>query len=136
MAEKTQSQPARPEMAPREDNVYSAVYHALIYGMYASSALFLAGMLLALGRHESVPLTTTWVRSQMQWHVFWPGLLHADPTALLLLATVLLILTPVSRVVISIYAFTVDRDWPYVLVTSVVLGVIVLTVILARFGLK
>lgn len=136
MTERTQSQPASAELAPREDNVYSAVYHALIYGMYASSALYLAGMLLALRRHESVPLSTAWVRSQMHWHIFWPGLLHADPTALMLLATVLLILTPVSRVVISIYAFTVDRDWPYVLVTSVVFGVIVLTVVLARFGLK
>ena len=136
MAKPIQPSPSAAGLEQTEANVYAVVYHALVYGMYASSALFLAGMLLALFRHESVPLTSAWVRGQMRWHVFWPGLLHADPTAIMLLATVLLILTPISRVVFSIYAFAVDRDWPYVWVTSVVLGVIALTVVLARFGLQ
>ena len=49
---------------------------------------------------------------------------------------VLLILTPIARVIISVYAFAVDRDYKYVAVTSAVLFVMALTVVLGLFGLK
>lgn len=136
MPESAKPRAAVPPPTAVEANVYSAVYHALVYGMWASTLLFVVGMLRALASKATVPLTTAWVREQMRGSVFWHGLLHADPTALMLLATIVLILTPVSRVVISIYAFFVDRDYRYVLVTSIVFGVIVLTVILSRFGLQ
>ena len=51
-----------------------------------------------------------------------------------MIATVLLILTPVARVIVSIYAFLVDRDRKYVIVTSIVLAIMILTVILGMFG--
>ena len=54
----------------------------------------------------------------------------------MMVATALLILTPVLRVVISIWAFWVDRDYKYVVVTSTVLAVIGLPVVLAHFGVK
>lgn len=119
-----------------EANVYAAVYHALVYGMAASSALFAAGMIVALTRRQTIPLTSAWVRGQMRWSVFWPGLWRGDPTALMLLATVILILTPVSRVVLSVVAFLVDRDYRFAVVAGIVLLVIIVTVILAQLGLR
>lgn len=115
-------------------NVYALVYDALMWGMYVSTALYIVGAFMALFSHAQVPVSEAWVRSQMQWQVFWPNLLHFQASAILLLATVVLILTPVSRVVLSIYAFWVDHDRRYVGVTSIVFGVIVLTVLLSRFA--
>ena len=41
------------------------------------------------------------------------------------LGLLLLIATPVARVVFSIFAFAVQRDWLYVVVTVIVLGVLI-----------
>ncbi len=118
-----------------EQNVYANVYHALIIGMLVSTALFIWGLIQALRHSTFIPLTHKWIRQQYNWHLFWQGLRHAQPTPILLLATLILVLTPVMRVVSSIYAFWVDKDYKYTVVTSIVFGVIVLTVILSRLGL-
>jgi uncharacterized membrane protein len=54
----------------------------------------------------------------------------------MLVATVLLILTPVARVVVSIAAFAADRDYKFVVITSIVMFVMLLTVILGLLGLQ
>ena len=54
----------------------------------------------------------------------------------MMVATAWLILTPVLRVVISIWAFWVDRDYKYVGVTNTVLAVLGLSVVLVHFGVK
>lgn len=118
------------------DNVYADVYKVLLVGMVLSTTLFAIGVILALLHPTYVPLTPEWVRQQYHWNVFVHGLATANPGTFMLLATILLILTPVSRVLVSIYVFYVDHDFKYVVVTSIVFLVIVLTVILSRFGLK
>jgi uncharacterized membrane protein len=37
----------------------------------------------------------------------------------------ILIATPVARVIFSLVAFTLQRDWAYVVITSIVLGVLI-----------
>lgn len=118
------------------DNVYADVYKVLLVGMVLSTALFAIGVILALLHPEYVPLSAAWVRQQYHWDTFVRGLATANPGAFMLLATILLILTPVSRVLVSIYVFYVDHDRKYVVVTSIVFLVMVLTVILSRLGLK
>jgi uncharacterized membrane protein len=118
------------------DNVYADVYRVLLAGMVVSTLLFAAGVILALLHPTYIPLSTAWVRQQYQWKTFIHGLATANPSTLMMLATILLILTPVSRVVVSIYVFYVDHDFKYVVVTSIVFLVMVLTVILGRLGLK
>lgn len=122
--------------ATAEENVYKDVYRVLLGGMFVSSALFAVGLALALLHPETYPLTPEWVRSHYHLSVIWQGLKRFDPFTLMLVATALLILTPVLRVVISIVAFVVDRDWKFVVVTSTVLVVIAMSVVLAHFGLK
>lgn len=118
------------------DNVYADVYKVLLAGMVLSSSLFAIGVILALLHPAYVPLTPEWVRQQYHWHTFIHGLATLNPGTFMLLATVLLILTPVSRVLVSIYVFYVDHDRKYVVVTSIVFLVMVLTVVLSHFGLK
>lgn len=53
------------------------------------------------------------------------GALGLEGTALMQLGVVLLILTPVARVFFTLLAFLARRDWLYVVVTVIVLGVLI-----------
>jgi uncharacterized membrane protein len=119
-----------------ETNVYSDVYRLLIFGMIVSNVLFAAGIVQAFLHPIRAPLTAEWVRAQYQAGKVAHGLISGDAVSLMLLATALLILTPVARVVVSIAAFLADRDYKYVVVTSIVLLVMGVTVILGLFGLQ
>ena len=126
---------SKPEQ-PVEDNVYSGVYHVLLGGMVVSTILFVVGLIRGMMLHTYFPLTEEWVKQHYHWEAVKEGVATLDPSTLMMLATVILILTPVARVVVSIYAFAVDRDRKYVLVTSTVLAIMVLTFVLSRFGLQ
>jgi uncharacterized membrane protein len=132
VAEHSKSKPT----ASTEENVYVDVYRVLLAGMLISSALFAIALVRALLHQETYLLTLEWVRSHYHWAATWQGLKEFDAFTLMMVATALLILTPVLRVVISIWAFWVDRDYKYVVVTSIVLAVIGLSVVLAHFGVK
>lgn len=136
MSDRTSSLVTPPKPPDTEQNVYVDVYRLLIAGMIVSSILFALGIVLALLHPQYIPLSTRWVRSQYHVTTVVHGIMHGDPTAILLVATVLLILTPVARVVVSIVAFLVDRDYKFVVVTSIVFLVMVITVILGELGLK
>jgi len=127
---------ARLTPAREEENVYADVYKVLLAGMVASSILFAVGVVLGLLHPKYIPLTADWTREHYHWKGLVSGLAVLDPAAIMLLATLLLILTPVVRVLVSIYAFYVDHDWKFVVVTGIVFLVIVLTVALARLGLQ
>lgn len=118
------------------DNVYADVYRVLLAGMIVSTTLFAVGVVRALLNPRFVPLSAAWIKQQYNWHVFIHGVATANPTTLMMLATALLILTPVARVVVSIYVFYIDHDRKYVVVTGLVFLVMVMTVILSRFGLR
>ena len=119
-----------------EENVYSVVYYALLGGMIVSSILFTVGIVRALLHPAYYPLNTEWVRSH--YSVAWVthGLVTLDPVALMMLGATLLILTPVVRVVVSIYAFLVDRDFKFVVITGIVFLIMVVTVVAGLLGLK
>lgn len=52
------------------------------------------------------------------------GLNELDPKAIIQFGTLLLIFTPVARVVFSIFSFLIERDYLYVLIGMIVLSVI------------
>jgi uncharacterized membrane protein len=127
----------KPKPAESEElNVYADVYKVLLGGMLVSTALFLAAIVKALLRPEFVPLTPEWVKEHYHWAAIAHGVLSFDPTVMMLIATALLILTPITRVIVSVYAFWVDADRKFVAVTLIVLLVILLTVVLGLFGLS
>jgi len=117
-------------------HVYANVYRVLMAGMFLSTTFFGIGVVLALLKPAFVPLTADWVRAHYHWAVVLAGLRAGDPAAFMLVGTLLLILTPITRVVVSIYVFLVERDYKYAAITSLVLAIITLTVVLSRFGLQ
>ena len=132
----TEEKTAPPRVSKAEQRIYHEVYDVLLAGMVASSVLYAAGMVLALIHPHTIPLTRDYILRNYRLTAMLGGLAHLRPGALFFLATVVLILTPVTRVVISIYAFYAERDVKYVVVTGVVFLVIVLTVVLGRMGLQ
>ncbi len=118
-----------------EANVYADVYRVLVGGMIVSTILFVLGVVRALMHPTSFPLNAEWVRQHYQFSTVMHGLAALDPMTLMMVASVLLILTPVARVVVSIWAFVVDRDYKFVAITSIVLLIMIITVVAGLLGL-
>lgn len=58
-------------------------------------------------------------------HGVFAGVLAGRSEAIIQLGLLLLIATPVARVALSLLSFAMERDWLYVIITLVVLGVLV-----------
>lgn len=72
-------------------------------------------------------------------HPYRPGTILAGvaafkPYAIMMLGIFLLILTPVLRVVVSIYAFIKEKDKLYAWITTVVLIILVIAMIIGYAG--
>ena len=55
----------------------------------------------------------------------WQGILHGDAASCVQVGGIVLILTPIARVVLSLFDFIVEQDWLYVSITAIVLAVII-----------
>lgn len=61
------------------------------------------------------------------------GCLHAKPYAIMMAGMFILILTPVLRVVVSIYAFMKERDYLYVAITIIVFVILISSLLIGEF---
>lgn len=52
------------------------------------------------------------------------GVLHAHPLAIIQFGLLMLIATPIARVVFSVIAFLAERDYLYVVISAIVLAVL------------
>jgi uncharacterized membrane protein len=62
------------------------------------------------------------------------GLVRGDPLAVIALGLLVLLATPVARVAVSIVAFGFERDWRYVVISTVVLLVLIISFLLGKGG--
>jgi uncharacterized membrane protein len=109
----------------RMDGVMGRV---LQVGVTAAAALVFVGGVLYLVRH-AVPAT-----DYRHFHGepaeygtvrgIWADALAGHGRGLIQLGLLVLIATPVARVVFSVFAFLQQRDWTYVMVTLIVLGLL------------
>lgn len=67
--------------------------------------------------------------------MIWQGLFQGKAAAIIMFGIFLLILTPVLRVVISIYAFFKDHDHLYVGITTAVLIILLVSMFLGAQGI-
>jgi uncharacterized membrane protein len=113
----------------REDQKMDAIMGILLRsGVVLAATIVLVGGILFLMRHKT-PVT--------DYHIF-----SGEPSdlrtisgilgdvrafrarALIQLGLIVLIATPVARVVFSLFAFTYQKDWKYVVFTAIVLGLL------------
>lgn len=64
----------------------------------------------------------------------WDGALHGEPLAIIALGLLVLLATPVLRVIVSIGAFLLEGDRLYAVITALVLLILVVSFFLGRGG--
>ena len=109
-----------------------AMYDVLVGGMILSSATYILGIALFLVQNHN-PLQATVVHYQTVIQ-FVNALSAFQSAAVLTLATVFLIATPLMRVLISIFVFASNHNPKYVVVTSIVLAILISSILLGYFG--
>jgi uncharacterized membrane protein len=118
-----------------EGDIYAGVYRTLVLGMTIATIFLAIGVLLAFVR----PGSTSFVFDAA--HAYRPssiltGIFHADPISFMAFGTIVTILTPIARVVVSIVVFLYDRDYTFVWITLFVLFTAILSISLALLGLR
>lgn len=100
----------------------------LRYGMYLAAAVILLGAVLFLVRHgaehpdyRTFQLLSPTLRSPV---AIVEESIHGSAMSIMQLGILLLIATPIARVVFSVGAFALRRDKLYVLISGVVLAVL------------
>jgi|SRR5689334_15309921 uncharacterized membrane protein len=111
-----------------DQRVEEIISYLLRAGVLMSALLVLAGGVIFLVRHGAeVPDYKTF-RGEPEELRTIRGLFSIDTIAhgrgLIQLGLVLLILTPIARVAFSLLAFILERDWIYVAVSAIVLGLL------------
>ena len=100
-------------------------------GLAASSILMMTGFILAVLGPPSVG-DTQW---RLEWLRAQPlSALCVQPAFALTLGILILMLTPVLRVLMTLLTFVIERDWRYVLISATVLLVLAISVLLAASG--
>ena len=97
-------------------------------GVLLSAAIVLIGAVIFLARHGHTTADYRDFRGQLSTLRTLPGIVHGarhlSGAAIIQLGLLVLIATPIARVVFSAVAFARERDWLYVAVTLAVLGVL------------
>ena len=100
----------------------------LRYGVLLSSLVVLAGGIVYLIRHgRQLPQygAFTGEPDKMRAPVpMWKAILNGEGRPLIALGLLLLIATPIARIVFSIFGYLVEKDYLYMLITGIVLVVI------------
>ena len=101
----------------------------LQYGVLLSSLVVLTGGIVYLLRHgHQVPAYGSFKGEPLKMRHLLPmlqAIFHGEGRPLIALGLLLLILTPIARIVFSIAGYVLEKDWLYVLITLLVLAVIV-----------
>jgi uncharacterized membrane protein len=124
--------PDRESLVRRAELIISGVLRG---GVVLSAAIILLGVILyylrnpranpAIAQPEPFPHSLTAVLS---------GLAHVDGLAIIALGLLILLATPVIRVVVSIVAFALEGDRLYVAITALVLLILIVSFIAGQGG--
>jgi uncharacterized membrane protein len=131
-----------PGLAERVRRVEIVISVLLRIGVVASLAVVVVGTGLTFWRHPSYVsshaplhgLTTGSARFPHTPTAVIRGLRAGDGPAVVMTGLLLLIATPVMRVAVSIFAFVYQRDRTFVIITSVVLTLLLVSFALGRAG--
>jgi uncharacterized membrane protein len=118
--------PGAAEAARRGHELNAVVHRVLIVGLATSTALILTGLTLDLAQHRQVPTDAP------TFSEVFRRIAQLRASGFLMLGLLVLIATPILRVIGSTLAFLYERDWRYALITFVVLLVVTLSLLLGR----
>lgn len=108
--------------------------NTLRWGVTIACTIAAIGGVIYLSRHGGEPLPdyTTFdpeaAAGQTDYTTLagiWEGVITGHGRSFIQLGVLALILTPITRVVLSLFDFIQERDWLYAAITAVVLAVII-----------
>lgn len=114
------------QTAKERRDLNEVVHGVLIIGLVVSTALMLAGVGLALLDQRDLPTVVPDIGDVVG------RVLALRPSGFLALGLLVLIATPILRVIGSIGAFLYERDWRFAGVTTLVLAVLIVSLLLGR----
>jgi len=118
--------PSDAEKAHKEEEkarINEMVHRVLIIGLVISTSLMLIGIGLDLVEHRETPTQSLDVITAFQ------QVADLHPAGFLTLGILVLIATPILRVLGSIIAFIYERDWRYALITFIVFSIVMVSII-------
>lgn len=95
--------------------------------LFASFVMIAGGILYMRAHHGEMPNYRVFSSEPLRLRHFGgivEGIKVGDPAAIIQLAVLLLIATPVARVVFALFAFLIERDKLFVVISSIVLAVL------------
>jgi uncharacterized membrane protein len=95
----------------------------LLVGMFLSVTVMIIGLILfafSEGTWENIPLSLTQI---------FEGIVEGNPIAFIDLGILLLIATPLTRVLAALVVFTINRERRFVLVAVMVLAVVGIAIV-------
>ena len=95
--------------------------------MASAAVILLGGISFLINRGQSIPDYKVFQGTPAGLNTFKAisfGALHGDDLAMIQFGLLMLIATPVARVVFSVFGFLGERDYLYIVISSIVLGVL------------
>jgi uncharacterized membrane protein YfcA/uncharacterized membrane protein len=119
--------PSNRKRPRRSEDMNAVIGWILQGGVILSALVVLIGLvLMSFQPHKFAPQTL--LNFPETFDQVWAGLLVLNPQSVIMLGLLLLIATPVMRVVVSIFAFGAERDWRYVVITTIVLAILLFSI--------
>jgi len=117
-----------------------AISSILRGGILLSLTLVLTGVIIMYSRHpeyfsSAEPLAHLKVEGQhtpVTLRGVFAGVLAGRGRSVVMLGVFVLFLTPVLRVAVSVLGFALQKDWAFTVITSVVLGFLLLSLVLGK----
>jgi uncharacterized membrane protein len=131
-----------PNIPPALHRVELIISNLLRAGVAISFTVIVLGTIISFFHHPSylrspqplAALTTPGRAFPHTLHETFSGLRAGSGQAIIVAGLLLLIATPVMRVAISIFAFALQRDWIFTLITTAVLFFLLLSFFLGHAG--
>jgi len=119
--------------AADEERVEQMVGNLLRAGVLIAAIVAFGGGMAFLARHGSSTPAYHVFRGESTMLNTLGGVLHGvaalNTAALVQFGIVLLIATPVARVLLTLIAFALRRDWMYVVISAIVLGALMFSLL-------
>lgn len=106
------------QIAVEEETADTQVGYTLLFGLWASIAVMLLGLILAAAKGGSASTRVLPLDQVL------PQLVKGDPAAVLDLGILLLFATPLIGVLVALVQFVRHRDQPFVLITALLVVIL------------
>jgi len=116
-----------------EKDFQKIVGNLLRYGVWISlSVAFIGGIVYLL--HHGSEIENYSVFKENDQNIFeviaavYNGVVQGRGESIIFFGIVLLFLTPVFRVLLSLFSFLLEKDYLYVVITTIVIGIIIMSI--------